>query len=185
MTRSTRDRWVMEAPLYARAGSLDSPRTLHLGLRSQLFAARGGEMGRVRVQAPQDLVAGASLLAVSLFALWAAPLDAGRMSAPGPGLLPRVLAVLLGGVGVWLVVVSLVRPGESLGHWSLRGPVLIALSVVAFAVTIRTPGLAVAGAGNLLGRGDGGVRRAVPLAPAPAHPHPGDSRLGGPVRGRR
>ena len=53
-------------------------------------------MGRVRVQAPQDLVAGASLVAVSLFALWASsPLDAGRMSAPGPGLLPRFLASLL------------------------------------------------------------------------------------------
>src|SRR5262249_22165236 len=108
MTRSTRDRGGLEAPPYSRTRSLDSPRTLPLGLRSQPFAARGGEMGRVRVEAPQDLVAGASLLAVSLFALWAAaPLDAGRMSAPGPGLLPRVLAVLLGAVGVWLVVISL------------------------------------------------------------------------------
>ena len=108
-------------------------------------------MGRVRVHAPQDLVAGASLLAVSLFALWAvAPLDSGRMSAPGPGLLPRFLAVLLGGVGLWLVVLSLVRPGESLGRWPLRGPVLIALSVVAFALTIRTPGLAVAGPAAML-----------------------------------
>lgn len=108
-------------------------------------------MGRVRVHAPQDLVAGASLVAVSLFALWAAsPLDAGRLSTPGPGLLPRVLAVMLGGVGVWLVVLSLVRPGESLGRWPLRGPLFIALSVVAFAVTIRTPGLAVAGPAAIL-----------------------------------
>ena len=108
-------------------------------------------MGRVRVHAPQDLVAGASLLAVSLFALWAvAPLDSGRMSAPGPGLLPRFLAVLLGGVGLWLLVLSLLRPGEPLGSWPMRGPVLIALSVVAFALTIRTPGLAVAGPSAML-----------------------------------
>ena len=108
-------------------------------------------MGRVRVHAPQDLLAGASLLAVSLFALWATgPLDSGRLGAPGPGLLPRVLAVLLGAVGVWLLVLSLVRPGESLGRWPLRGPVLISLSVVAFAVTIRTPGLAVAGPASIL-----------------------------------
>jgi len=108
-------------------------------------------MGRVRVHAPQDLVAGASLLAVSLFALWAAsPLDTGRLSTPGPGLLPRVLAVMLGGVGVWLVVLSLVRPGESLGRWPVRGPLFIALSVVAFAATIRTPGLAVAGPASIL-----------------------------------
>jgi len=108
-------------------------------------------MGRVRVQAPQDLVAGVSLVAVSLFALWAAgPLDSGRLGAPGPGLLPRVLAVLLGVVGVWLLVLSVLRPGESLGRWPLRGPVLISLSVVAFAVTIRTPGLAVAGPAAIL-----------------------------------
>ena len=108
-------------------------------------------MGRVRVQAPQDLVAGASLLAVALFALWAAsPLDTGRMSAPGPGLFPRVLAVLLAGVGVWLLVLSFFRPGESLGRWPLRGPLLISLSVVAFALTIRMPGLAVAGPAAML-----------------------------------
>jgi putative tricarboxylic transport membrane protein len=108
-------------------------------------------MGRVRVQAPQDLVAGASLLAVALFALWAAsPLDTGRMSSPGPGLFPRVLAVLLAGVGVWLLVLSFFRPGESLGRWPLRGPLLISLSVVAFALTIRMPGLAVAGPAAML-----------------------------------
>jgi hypothetical protein len=108
-------------------------------------------MATVRVHAPQDLVAGASLVAVSLFALWAAaPLDGGRLSAPGPGLLPRVLAVLLGGAGVWLVLLSFLRPGESLGRWPVRGPVVIALSVVAFALTIRVPGLAVAGPAAIL-----------------------------------
>ena len=108
-------------------------------------------MARVRVHAPQDLVAGASLVAVSLFALWAAtPLDGGRLSAPGPGLLPRVLAFLLGGAGVWLVLLSFLRPGESLGRWPVRGPLVIALSVAAFALTIRVPGLAVAGPAAIL-----------------------------------
>jgi hypothetical protein len=103
-------------------------------------------MSRVRVRAPQDLVAGASLLAVAAFALWAAaPLPSGRMSAPGPGLLPRVLALGLLASGALLVVLSFVRPGEPLGRWPLRGPFLIALSVVAFALTIRVPGLVVAG----------------------------------------
>ena len=103
-------------------------------------------MSRVRVRAPQDLVAGASLLAVAAFALWAAAaLPSGRMSAPGPGLLPRVLALGLLASGALLVVLSFVRPGEPLGRWPLRGPFLIALSVVAFALTIRVPGLVVAG----------------------------------------
>jgi len=103
-------------------------------------------MSRVRVRAPQDLVAGASLLAIAVFAIWAsAPLSGGRLGAPGPGFLPRVLAILLGLCGVALVGRSLVRSGEALGRWSWRGPGLIALAVVAFALTIRVPGLAVAG----------------------------------------
>ncbi len=103
-------------------------------------------MGKVRVRAPQDLVAGASLVAVSLFALWAAaPLETGRLRAPGPGLVPRVLAVLLSGAGVSLVALAFFRTGEGLGRWPLRGPLLIALAVVAFALTIRVPGLSVAG----------------------------------------
>jgi putative tricarboxylic transport membrane protein len=108
-------------------------------------------MARLRVHAPQDLVAGASLLAACLFALWAAaPLDGGRLGAPGPGLLPRVLAILVGISGLWLVVVSLFRPGESLGRWPVRGPLFISLAVVVFALTIRTPGLAVAGPAAIL-----------------------------------
>jgi hypothetical protein len=101
---------------------------------------------RWRIRAPQDLVAGASLIALALCALWAAgDLSAGRLSAPGPGLLPRVIAVLVGLVGVALVVVSFLRPGEVLERWSLRGPAFVCLGVVGFALTIREPGLCVAG----------------------------------------
>ncbi|HUM13489.1 MAG TPA: tripartite tricarboxylate transporter TctB family protein [Myxococcaceae bacterium] len=103
-------------------------------------------MRKVRVRAPQDLVAGASLVAVSLFAIWAtAPLAGGRLGAPGPGFVPRVLAVLLGASGAGLCLLSLTRAGEPLGRWPLRGPLLIGLAVVAFALTIRVPGLVVAG----------------------------------------
>ena len=108
-------------------------------------------MARLRVHAPQDLVAGASLLAACLFALWAsAPLGAGRLGAPGPGLLPRVLAILVGISGLWLVLLSLFRPGESLGRWPVRGPLFISLAVAVFALTIRVPGLAVAGPAAIL-----------------------------------
>jgi putative tricarboxylic transport membrane protein len=103
-------------------------------------------MTRVRVHAPQDLVGGTSLVALALFALWAAgPLGSGKLGSPGPGLVPRVLAVLLGFSGLWLMLLGFLRKGEGLGRWPMRGPVLIALAVVAFALTIRVPGLAVAG----------------------------------------
>ncbi len=101
---------------------------------------------RRRIRAPQDLVAGASLAALAAFALWAgAGIPAGRLGAPGPGLLPRAIAVLLGVVGAALVAGSLVWRGDRLARLSLRGPLFVVLGVVGFALTIRSPGLVVAG----------------------------------------
>jgi hypothetical protein len=108
-------------------------------------------MTRRRIQAPQDFVAGTSLVVLALCALWASrDLVGGRLGAPGPGMVPRVLAggVLLNGIA--LVIGSLVRKGEALTGWSLRGPFFICLAVLAFALTIRTPGLAVAGPAVIL-----------------------------------
>src|SRR4029453_3041930 len=117
MRRIARDQWVMEAPLYSGAGLLDSARRCSLDALTTVLGG-GGEMARARVQAPQDLVAGASLLAACLFALRApAPPGAGRPSAPGPGLLPRGVAILVGICGLWLAVLSRFRPGESFGRW--------------------------------------------------------------------
>ena len=99
-----------------------------------------------RVRAPQDLAAGASMIALALFALWASrDLGGGRLVAPGPGLLPRGVSVLIGLVGAGLVAASFVHRGEALARWSLRGPLFVTLGVVGFALTIRAPGLAVAG----------------------------------------
>jgi putative tricarboxylic transport membrane protein len=103
-------------------------------------------MARVRVHAPQDLVAGASLMAVAVFALWAsADVPVGNLRSPGPGMLPRVLSTFIALGGAILFVVSFLRPGESLGRWPWRGPTFIVLATVTFALTIRTVGLALAG----------------------------------------
>ena len=60
-------------------------------------------------------------------------------------MLPRSLAILLGLAGAVLVALSLVRKGEAHARWTLRGPIFICLGVIGFALTIRMPGLAVAG----------------------------------------
>ena len=105
-------------------------------------SVRGG--GRVR--SPRDLVAGASLVALAAFALWAgADLDTGQLRAVGPGMLPRAVAALVGIAGLGLMVASFLKSGEALGRWALRGPVFVTLGVVAFGLTIRSPGLVVAG----------------------------------------
>jgi putative tricarboxylic transport membrane protein len=101
---------------------------------------------RRRVRSPRDLLAGASLVALALLALWTgARLDAGTLRAVGPGMLPRAVATAIGLCGILLVAFSFFRDGESLGRWPLRGPVFVCLAVIAFSLTIRSVGLALAG----------------------------------------
>jgi len=85
-------------------------------------------------------------VAVAALALWAgAGLDAGRLRAMGPGMMPRALAALVGVVGLSLIGLALARAGEPLQRWRWRGPIFLTLGVVGFALAIRPLGLAVAG----------------------------------------
>jgi putative tricarboxylic transport membrane protein len=98
------------------------------------------------IKAPQDFVGGILLIAIAAFALWQSrELAAGSLGAMGPGMLPRGLAVLLGILGMVLAVGALLQPGEELHRWSLRGMVFVFGAVVAFGLTVRPLGLAVAG----------------------------------------
>ncbi len=98
------------------------------------------------IRSPRDFLAGASLLALAAFALYSTSrLDAGTLRAMGPGMLPRIAAAAIGIAGFAVLALSLLRRGEGLGRWPLRGPVFVTLAVVAFALTIRTVGLALAG----------------------------------------
>jgi putative tricarboxylic transport membrane protein len=98
------------------------------------------------VRVSKDLLAGVSLVALALLALWAgAELEMGTRRAVGPGALPRAVALLILGGGVVMTVAALVKRGESLGRWPLRGPVFVSLAIAAFALTIRSLGLAIAG----------------------------------------
>ena len=86
------------------------------------------------------------MIAVALFAFWqAADLQIGTLGGIGPGMLPKSLAVLFGLLGALLVVDSFLEAGLPLEPWSFRGPVLVALAIVAFGLTVRPLGLVVAG----------------------------------------
>jgi hypothetical protein len=101
---------------------------------------------RVFLRSPRELLAGVSLVVLAGFALaTTARLDAGTLRGLGPGMLPRTVALALGAVGIGLVALALLKPGPPLGRWPLRGPVFVSLAVVAFALTIRSAGLAAAG----------------------------------------
>lgn len=94
----------------------------------------------------QDFAAGLVVAAVAAFALWhASDLAAGTMGAMGAGMMPRVLAIVFGALGLLLSVTALFTDGERLEKWTLRGPVMILASVVIFGVTVRPLGLTLAG----------------------------------------
>ena len=106
--------------------------------------APAGRMGFIR--APQNFFAGLALVAIAAFAIWATgDLSQGTLRAMGPAMLPRWLAIAVALCGAALVVVGLLKDGEPLERWHLRGPVLVAIGIICFAVTIRWFGLAVAG----------------------------------------
>lgn len=102
--------------------------------------------GRGLVKSPQDCAAGLLLLAIALFGIiggW--KLSMGQMSGVGPGMLPKVVSALIAAFGIGLIAQSLVAEGELLERWSIRGVIFVLGSLLAFAATVRTLGLAFAG----------------------------------------
>jgi putative tricarboxylic transport membrane protein len=98
------------------------------------------------IKSPQDFVGGLVLIAIAAFALWQSnDLPVGSLGAMGPGMLPRSLAVLLGALGAVLAVSALLQAGEGLHRWSPRAMLFVFGAVVAFGLTVRPLGLAVAG----------------------------------------
>jgi hypothetical protein len=100
----------------------------------------------VRGRLSRDLLAGVSLIVLAIFALWASKdLPTGTLRAVGPGMMPRSVAVLVLAVGLGIAIAALVKGGEPLERWPLRGPLFVSLGILAFSLTIRSVGLAVAG----------------------------------------
>ena len=108
--------------------------------------ARTGPAPRGLIRGPQNFVSGIFLVALGLFAIYlVSDLPQGTLRAMGPAMLPRWLAIGVGLCGAVLLVLGLLRDGEGLEKWSFRGPVFVAIGVIAFGITIRWFGLVVAG----------------------------------------
>jgi putative tricarboxylic transport membrane protein len=98
------------------------------------------------IKSPQDMLAGVFLLALALFGyIGGFKLSIGQASGVGPGMLPKATALLIAAFGVLLIVQSLTVIGPKLEQWSIRGLVFILGSLLVFAATVRTLGLAFAG----------------------------------------
>jgi len=100
----------------------------------------------LHIRAPQRFIAGIVLICVCAFVLWAVDnLSIGTIKFMGAAMFPRGLAVMIGFSGCVLLVLSLLRDGDALQEINYRGPFMITLAIVLFALTIRNFGLSVAG----------------------------------------
>jgi len=106
-----------------------------------------GHAARAAVRVPRDLAAGIFLVVLALGA-WLATTDLAMTEGggqPGPGLVPRSVALLLGGFGMLVAALGLFDRDTRIAGLAWRGPIFVLGSVVAFAASIRTLGLAFAG----------------------------------------
>jgi putative tricarboxylic transport membrane protein len=105
---------------------------------------RAGDGGLLR--SPQDLAAGLFLLAIAAVGfIGAYELRMGQLTGIGPGMLPKVVSLLVGAFGVLLVVLAFASHGARLAAWNVRGLVLVLGAVLLFALLVRPAGLLVAG----------------------------------------
>lgn len=104
------------------------------------------ERPRGPIRGPQSLAAGLVMLGLAGIALWAlGGLSVGTPRSMGPAMMPTGLAYLVALCGLLLVGYGLVRSGDPIERFSVRGPFFVLAGILAFAFTIRLFGLAVAG----------------------------------------
>lgn len=109
------------------------------------------------IKGPQAFIGGVALMALAAFALWlVSDLSQGTLRAMGPAMLPRWLAIGVGMCGLGLAIAGLISHGHELEPMSFRGPVMVVLGILCFAVAIRgellgmrVPQLGLIGAGPL------------------------------------
>jgi len=97
------------------------------------------------IRAPQDLAAGLFLIGLGAFALWQnAGLERGTLRVFGPGMMPMILAWACVIAGFAVGIGAMLWDGPKLERWTFRGPLFILGSAVAFGLTVRPLGMAVA-----------------------------------------
>lgn len=93
---------------------------------------------RGAIKSPQDFGAGIFLIIFAAIGYFGAmSLKFGQMRGIGPGLMPQVMALLLGAFGLLLVFWSFIHRGSLLERWAIRGPFFVLGAVLLFAATIR------------------------------------------------
>jgi putative tricarboxylic transport membrane protein len=93
---------------------------------------------------PQDYYGGLALVALALFAFWAASdLPGMRGFSFGPGTAPRLFAGVLLALAIAIMAVGLFVEGAPLEPYAVRGPLLVTAAILTFSATIRPAGLVI------------------------------------------
>ena len=96
-------------------------------------------------RAPRDFFGGLALMGLGLLAIWASSELSGMHGfAFGPGTAPRLFAGLLICLAAGVALTGVLMPGPEVERYAFRGPVLVVMAIVFFAVTIRPLGLILA-----------------------------------------
>jgi putative tricarboxylic transport membrane protein len=103
---------------------------------------RPGNLAR----SPQDIVGGIMLIAIAALALYLVNhLPAAGRVGFASGTAPRLFAYGLIALGAWITIAGFLKEGPPIGAFTIRGLATILGSVLLFAFSIRTFGLAVTG----------------------------------------
>lgn len=106
--------------------------------------------GHGLVKSPMDFAGGIFLIALAALGFAGGfSLPFGTLSGIGSGLMPKVVATLVGAFGILLLLQCLVWEGDRLERWHVRGPVFVLGAVLVFAVFIRGSTLSLGGFAGL------------------------------------
>jgi hypothetical protein len=98
------------------------------------------------IRSPLDLAGGLFLIAIAVVGYAGTfSLSLGQLSDIGAGMMPKVVAVLVGAFGCILALQSFIVLGDGLARWGVRGPLLLLSAALLFAFAVRPLGLVIAG----------------------------------------
>jgi len=99
---------------------------------------------RMKSKDTRDIIGGFALVAIGLFAaLHAQRYELGELQAMGPGYFPTALGILLIIFGLFIAIPAFFREGTSI-HPEWKSLIWVLLSIVIFAVALRTAGVIIA-----------------------------------------
>jgi putative tricarboxylic transport membrane protein len=99
----------------------------------------------MKIHSIKDLLAGLIYIFFGASAiLIAREYNMGTAFKMGPAFFPTVLSMLLVGVGAISIIRAFILPGTPIGAISIKGLLLVTISVVVFGLVVRGAGLAIA-----------------------------------------